>query len=177
MPALPSSVPVWDPFVRFFHWTLGLAFALAWASAEEWSWLHDLVGYTIMILVILRLAWGLVGTRHARFTSFLHSPAQVLAYLRGLALGRPRHYTGHNPAGGWMVVALLAMLLVTGLTGILLEDGGDGMLEELHEGAASLTLLLVGVHVAGVLISSLLHGENLVRAMWTGRKTAEHEDA
>ena len=155
-----------------------------------------MAGYVITGLVAFRLVWGIIGTRHARFTDFVHSPATVLTYLKELAALRARRYLGHNPAGGWMVVALLASLALTTLTGMLAhgtltlafnvispamahghkghdEDEGEELFEDVHEFFAHLTLLLVAVHVAGVLISSLLHRENLVRAMITGRKSRE----
>ena len=171
-----NSIVVWDPFVRVFHWSLVASYAVAWASAEEWDWLHEQSGYFILVLIGLRVMWGLVGTRHARFSDFIHGPGRVLAYLRDLTSGTPRHYLGHNPAGGWMVLALLVCLLATGATGMLITDGDDGMWNELHEGLANLSLVLVFVHVGGVLVASLLHGDNLIRAMWTGRKPRRGEN-
>ncbi len=171
-----NTIRVWDPFVRAFHWSLVLAYAIAWASAENWDWLHEQSGYFVMTLVVLRLIWGVIGSRHARFTDFIRSPGETLAYLRSLRAGRPRHYLGHNPAGGWMIVALILALLATGATGILMDGGASELWEELHEAAANLSILLVVVHVAGVLIASLMHEENLVRAMLTGNKKREHSD-
>jgi cytochrome b len=171
-----TSIRVWDPFIRFFHWTLVLAFALAWASAEEWDWLHEQTGYYILAVVGLRVIWGLIGTRHARFADFLYRPARTVSYLRGLASGRGERFIGHNPAGGWMVVALLLMLVLTGATGIMLEGNEHGLWEEVHEVAAYSTVVLVGVHVAGVLAATVLHGENLIKAMWTGRKAGGVSD-
>ena len=166
---------MWDPFVRVFHWSLVLAYLGAWASAEEWAGLHDQLGYFILVLVGLRLIWGLVGTRYARFSSFLRTPSTAMAYLRSLAAGRPTHYVGHNPIGGWMVIALMASLTATGVTGVMM-GAEDGLWEELHEIAANLSLLLVAVHVGGVLVASLLHEENLVRAMLTGNKLRRNPD-
>ncbi len=170
-----QKVSVWDPFVRVFHWSLVLAYLGAWASAEEWAGLHDQLGYFILVLVGLRLIWGLVGTRYARFSSFLRAPRTAMAYLRSLAGGRPTHYVGHNPIGGWMVIALMACLTATGVTGILM-GAEDGPWEELHEIAANLSLLLVAVHVGGVLVASLLHEENLIGAMLTGDKLRRNPD-
>ncbi len=172
----PAEVPVWDPLVRLFHWSLAVAFFTAWFS-EDVMWLHEAAGYVVLGLVAFRVIWGVVGPQHARFTDFVRGPRAALAYLRDLGSGRARRYLGHNPAGGLMVVALLVMLAVTGVTGWLALDarpGGD-WLEELHEAIANATLLLVGLHVLGVLLGSIAHGENLVRAMITGRKrAAEH---
>ena len=170
-----QKVPVWDPFVRVFHWSLVLAYLGTWASAEEWAGLHNQLGYFILVLVGLRLLWGLVGTRYARFSSFLRAPRTAMAYLRSLAAGRPTHYVGHNPIGGWMVIALMASLTATVVTGVTIGVE-DGLWEELHEIAANLSLLLVAVHVGGVLVASLLHEENLIRAMLTGNKLRRNPD-
>ena len=169
-------IPVWDPFVRVFHWSLVLAGILAWSSAEAQVWLHERAGYLILVLVGLRILWGLVGSRHARFSDFLRGPRHTLAYLNDLRSGRPQHHLGHNPAGGWMVAALLCAMLATGVSGVLMGAGEAEFAEELHEGLAEFTLFLVVIHLAGVLFSSLLHGENLVRAMWTGAKIRRNAD-
>ncbi|MBR9883782.1 MAG: DUF4405 domain-containing protein [Oceanospirillales bacterium] len=184
-----KTVKVWDPLVRIFHWSLVGFFTLAWITADEVQVLHEWSGYAIAALVGFRLVWGLIGTRHARFASFVHGPERVKDYLKRLFSGRPRHYVGHNPAGGWMVLALLLGLSMLTLSGMaLVATEGDGplaatwvaglsehLVKEVHEFFANLLLAMVGVHLAGVLVSSLLHRENLVRAMITGRKTvAEH---
>lgn len=185
-----SSVRVWDPLVRIFHWSLVLTFAVTYLSGEvEEVELHVFVGYIIAGLVLFRLLWGFVGTRHARFSDFVFSPATVLAYGRDLFRGRAHRYLGHNPLGGAMIVALLAMLTLATLTGLIALGAGEqaGPLapwvgaageqvalafKEVHEVSANATLVLVALHIAGVVVSSLLHRENLVRAMFTGRKRA-----
>ena len=171
MPAEPT-VQVWDPVVRVFHWTLVTAFATAFL-VEEGGRLHDAAGYVVLGLIAIRLVWGLIGTEHARFASFVPTPPRLVGYLRGMARGKPVRFLGHNPAGGVMIVLLLATVLTAAASGWLMTTNwfwGVGWVEELHEGAAWLALALVGVHVCGVLVSSLLHRENLVRAMITGRK-------
>ncbi|HSN33956.1 MAG TPA: cytochrome b/b6 domain-containing protein [Ideonella sp.] len=169
-------IRVWDAPVRVFHWLMVASFAGAWltAESERWALLHVTLGYTMAGLIVFRLLWGLLGTRHARFADFVRGPRAVLAYLGSLLRGRPEHHTGHNPAGGWMIVALLALAALTTLSGwaTYAEVGGD-WLEELHEGAASAMLGLVIVHVAAVVLGSLAHRENLVRAMVTGRKRGD----
>lgn len=184
-----NEVRVWDVFVRFFHWALVLSFTLAYLSSEdEWLGVHSFAGYTVLLLISLRLIWGLVGTRHARFSDFVKRPAEIKQYLKEVLLLRPKRYLGHNPAGGAMIVIMLVSLLLTGMTGMatyaaeegagplagLISEGTGGELfEEVHEFFANFTLLLVVFHVAGVLVESLLHRENLVRAMFTGKK-AQH---
>lgn len=170
----PATVKVWDPFVRIFHWSLVVLFALAWVS-EDLQSLHQPVGYAIGGLVVLRIVWGFVGPTHARFSDFVRSPKTTLVYARDLLAGRAKHGRGHNPLAGMMVLALLVMLIATGASGWMttLETYRTAeWLEELHEGLASATLALVGVHVLAVAIMSWVHGENLVRAMLSGRKKA-----
>ncbi len=172
MAAATPMVRVWDPVVRLFHWSLVTAFATAFL-AEEGGRLHDAAGYTVLGLIGIRLVWGLIGPLHARFASFVPAPGQLAAYLRELARGRPRRFLGHNPAGGAMIVVLLATVLTTAASGWLMTTDrfwGIEWVENLHEGSAWLALILVGVHVTGVLASSLMHRENLVRAMITGDK-------
>jgi len=177
--AARRGVLVWDAPVRVFHWLLVFSFIGAYLSAESesWRWLHVTLGYTVAGLVVLRLLWGLVGTRHARFSSFVRGPAAALRYLATLRRGRHEHHVGHNPAGALAVLALLALALLVCATGwaVLTERGGHAM-EEVHEGAANAMLALVGVHVAAVLATSWLHREHLVGAMIHGRKPGRPED-
>lgn len=175
-----GQVLVWDLPVRIFHWLLALSFAGAFltAESERWRLVHVTLGYTVAGLVVFRLLWGLVGTRHARFASFVRGPKAAARYLRSLLGGRPEHHAGHNPAGALAIVALLALALAITASGWATynEIGGEWF-EELHEGAANAMLALVGVHIAAVLFSSLLHRENLVRAMFNGRKRGAPSDS
>jgi cytochrome b len=170
---------VWDAPARVFHWLMVLSFAGAYitAESERWRLLHVTLGYTMAGLVGFRILWGLVGTRHARFASFVRGPAAVERYLLAILRGQPEHHVGHNPAGALAIVALLGLTLAIAATGwsVYNEIGGHG-LEELHEASAQLMLALVGVHVAGVLLAGWLHNENLVAAMIDGRKAARPED-
>lgn len=110
---------VWDIFIRFFHWSLVLAFVISYATGDEFTSLHVAAGYVILALLFARLVWGLVGSRYARFSHFSFKPTAVRAYLKALVgLGRPQHYVGHNPAGSWMAVALLVCLTLTGISGL-----------------------------------------------------------
>ena len=173
-------VLVWDAPVRIFHWLTVLSFAGAWltAESERWRLLHVTLGYTLAGLVVFRLLWGLIGTRHARFASFVRSPAAAARYLRSLLSGRPEHHAGHNPAGALAIVALLALALVVTLSGWAhYNELFGGWTEDLHEATANGLLALVGVHVAAVLLASRLHRENLVGAMVSGRKRGTPQDA
>ena len=189
-------IKVWDPLLRLFHWSLVIAFFTAYLTGDELQTVHLWAGYLITGLLAFRLLWGFIGPRHARFSDFLYSRAEIGTYLRDLAAGRPRRYLGHNPAGAVMVFLLLGSLILTAASGLALEQTlpeptaqsaswfqwedehegeGNEILEELHEFFANFTLLLVLIHIAGVAVSSRLHHENLVRAMITGRKPAKPE--
>ena len=115
-----ATVRVWDPFVRAFHWSLALSFAVAWLSGEGPERLHELAGYATGALVIARVAWGFLGTGYARFSQFVRSPAAVVDYLKSVAAGSERRFVGHNPAGGAMIVILIATLAATAATGWML---------------------------------------------------------
>lgn len=175
-----DKILVWDWPVRIGHWLLVGAFALAWLTGESEAWrlVHAFAGGTVVGVIVFRLIWGMVGTRHARFTSFVRGPDSVLDYLRGLLSGRPLHTAGHNPAGGWAIVALLALGLLSGASGWLTynEVGGEWF-EDVHEAMTSLMLGVVGLHVGGVIVGSLAHRENLVRAMLTGMKRGTADEA
>ena len=170
-----SRVRVWDLPVRVFHWALAASFAGAYvlAESERWRNVHVMLGYTVLGLVAFRLAWGMVGTRYARFGSFAFSPLAAVRHLREEVTGRGRRYLGHNPAGSWAVWGLLVLGAATGITGYLTfnEVGGSEAFEEVHEVLANAWLALVVLHVLGVIFSSVMQRESLVRAMWTGYKS------
>ncbi len=169
----PREVRVWDPLVRVFHWTLVACFVTAWLTANRFEDLHSTIGYTVAVLLGLRIIWGFVGAPHARFTDFVTSPARVLRYLRDIALGKEARYLGHNPAGGAMVLALIVALGGLIFTGWLMYTDtyyGDDRVAELHGLIAHGVLGLIGLHLIGVLVASLRHRENLPRAMITGTK-------
>ena len=170
-----SRVLVWDLPVRLFHWLTVLSFAGAWltAESERWRLLHVTLGYTLGGLVAFRLLWGLVGSRHARFASFVRGPRAVLRNLAAMQRGQPEHHVGHNPVGALAIVAMLGLaVLIVGSGWALYNDIGGDRFEDLHEAAAELMLAVVAVHVTGVAVASLLHHENLVGAMFSGRKAA-----
>lgn len=172
-----NQIPVWDWFVRVFHWATVALVATAFLATDDKS-IHEPVGYIVLALVVARLVWGVVGGRHARFSDFVTGPATVLRYLRDLARGRARRFIGHNPAGGVMVLALLGLLLVVTVSGWLSETDrffGVEWISNLHHLSAWLLLLLIVCHLAGVFVGSVLHGEKLILAMLTGRKPARLE--
>lgn len=208
-----NSVKVWDFLVRFFHWSLVVSFIVAYFTGDEENQWHIYSGYFIAGLIVFRFVWGFIGSKYARFSNFIYSPAKVFEYLGSLRSSNPKHYLGHNPAAGYMVAALLIMLTITTITGLKVygveghgplagganitliseaiaddrdedhereyendeenehgENEAEEYWEELHELASNLTVLLIILHILGVVVSSRLHKENLVKAMFTGRK-------
>jgi cytochrome b len=168
---------VWDRFVRVAHWTLVAGVLGAYITGElegkAIEAVHEWLGYAVLAVLAVRVPWGWIGTRYARFSQFLRPPGQTLAYARALVQGAAPRYIGHNPLGGWMIVALVFTAAVTSLSGWLSVTerfSGEEWLEETHEALAHALLALVALHVAGVIHSSVVHGENLVRAMISGRK-------
>ena len=220
MTTIKKAVKVWSPLIRIGHWTLVIAFFTAYFTEDDFMELHAWAGYMVGMYLLIRILWGFVGGKYARFRNFIYSPAKIINYLKNLIALKPQHYIGHNPAGGAMVIALLVSLAGTTLTGMKLyaveenkgpfaitahqtqlqiqpvsliaeakaedddEDEGSNDLnidrkvdkqaeefwEELHELFANFTLLLVFLHVAGVIASSIIDKEKLVKAMLTGEK-------
>jgi cytochrome b len=177
---MKARILVWDLPTRLFHWSLAASFAGAWltAESERYSDLHVMLGYTLLGLIAFRLVWGFVGSRYARFADFAYSPARVARYVKSLFSRQPEHFLGHNPAGAVAIFLLLALGIAAGVSGWLTynEIGGE-WLEEGHELFANLMLAVVFVHIAGVVVSSWLHRENLARAMVTGYKQGEPDAA
>jgi cytochrome b len=170
-----ASVRVWDPFIRVFHWSLVASIAVAWFTGDGWKALHLWAGYAAASLIALRIVYGFIGPANARFSSFVPRPSTLVGYVRDMIAGREARHLGHNPAGGAMIVALIATLSSLCLTGWLQTTDlfwGDEWLEEVHEALANGLLVLVALHVGGVILASLRHRENLVAAMVTGRKKA-----
>jgi cytochrome b len=174
--AMKIKILVWDVPTRVFHWMLALSFAGAFITgdSERYRDLHLLLGYLLLGLIGFRLIWGISGTRYARFKSFLFKPSEIVAYVVSIVRRKPKHYVGHNPAGSVAIFLLLGLGVLSGATGWLAynEMGGE-WLKELHEVSANAMLAVVGLHIAGVILSSVLHRENLARSMITGYKVAE----
>ncbi len=181
---MSNHIKVWDILVRVFHWSLVLFFVMAYVTEGDLIGIHSYAGYTLFFLVLCRLVWGLIGPTYARFSSFVTSPKKALKYLKDEVSGDAKHYLGHNPAGGLMVIALIISLLATVITGAsIIATEGSGplamtfvasfsgeLLEEIHEFFTTIVLLLVILHIGGVIFSSFLQEENLIKAMFTGKK-------
>jgi cytochrome b len=178
---------IWDLPTRLFHWCLVLLVAAAWGTAELGDNLmdyHKLAGYGILALVMFRLAWGICGSETSRFVGFVRGPKSALAYLQAVKSGQASSYPGHNPLGGWMVAALLALLFLQAGTGLFanddimtegplkhwVSDEASSLLTGIHETNFYVLLGLVAVHVSAILFYRFFKGEDLVRPMLTGNK-------
>ena len=169
----PPAVKVWDLPVRLLHWALVVAVATAWLSTLGFFRVHEPAGYAALVIVVVRLVWGIVGSRYARFSQFVRAPTPTLDYGARLWMRREPRYIGHNPLGAWMVLALLGCVASLGMTGWLYTTDmfwGMTWLDQLHGALAWLLLALAALHVAGVVFTSRRHRENLARAMVTGNK-------
>lgn len=194
--AVPArrAVPVWDFPTRVFHWALALVVTVSLLTGEDEGILfvvHTLAGYAVLLLLLFRLIWGIVGSLHSRFTDFVHGRRVVLDYAAQLIRLRPPDSVGHNPLGGWMVVLILATLALAVLTGLFSggEEGGRGILHDLlfapgreglsdlHEAIGNFVIALAVIHVLGVLVDWLLTGDNVIRAMITGDKMLDEATA
>lgn len=174
-PATGASVRVWDPVVRLFHWTVVAGCILNLFVLEDGELPHEIVGYVVAGALVIRLVWGFVGTKYARFQDFVPTPSRLRRYIAALVAGREPRMLGHNPAGVVMMLALMALLTGVSLTGWMMSlDAfwGEDWLEELHEALANGILVLALVHAVAALFESWRHHENLVWSMVTGRKRA-----
>jgi cytochrome b len=182
-------VAIWDLPTRLFHWPLVVAVVVAYATGGEegrWFVVHLAAGYAIAALVLFRLGWGLIGSPRSRFSDFVYGWPAVRRYAQGLSRLRPSSFIGHNPLGGWMVVALLAVLAAVVVSGLFAGERGEVMgplaqgsgraaeaVKEVHEVLANVVIILAGVHVAAVFLDWAISGDNLVGAMIHGRKTLD----
>lgn len=168
-----TKIKVWDPLVRVFHWSLVLLFAANALFTDDESKLHEWVGYAVLGLVGIRIVWGLIGTKHARFSDFPPSARGAMAQLREMTGGRKQRHVGHTPLGALMIYNLLLTLLVIGLSGWLMTTDmfwGVEWPEELHEIAVTWAEISVVAHIVAVIVESRRTRVNLPRAMVTGVK-------
>ncbi|GAA0694266.1 cytochrome b/b6 domain-containing protein [Marinobacterium maritimum] len=185
--------PVWDIYVRLFHWSLAASILFAWWSGEQggnWMEWHMYAGYSVLTLVLFRLLWGFAGSYYARFSEFVRSPVHTLKYSLQLAKRQEPHYIGHNPLGGWMVLLLLLLSAAQAGTGLFANDEifTEGPLVHLvsYDLSVELTrwhklifdglLIAIGLHLLGVITHQVFKGEKLVQAMLHGRKLAGVEE-
>lgn len=191
-PVGAGRMRIWDVPTRAFHWAIVLLVTTSWVAADNgFMQLHLWSGLSVLTLVIFRVIWGIVGSTTARFSNFLAGPGAVMGYLSALLSGRKPLHAGHNPAGGWMVVALMAMLVAQAATGLFANDGvhfngplatlvsaeTSDRLTEIHGTMFDVLLLLIWVHLVAVLFYLCVKGENLVGPMLTGKKLVTHVPA
>ncbi|MGH8254553.1 MAG: cytochrome b/b6 domain-containing protein [Steroidobacteraceae bacterium] len=180
-----DPLQVWDLPVRLFHWSVVVLVTLSWVAVENgYMKVHLWSGLVLLTLLLFRLTWGFIGSTTARFADFARAPRHAVAYLRSLGRGEHPKHLGHNPAGGWMVVLLLAALLTQAVTGLFANDGvrfngplatlvSSGLsdrLTRLHGLVFNVILLLVWMHIVAVLYYRCVRGENLIAAMITGKR-------
>ncbi|WP_245415934.1 MULTISPECIES: cytochrome b/b6 domain-containing protein [Mesorhizobium] len=174
-----SAVCVWTVPVRLFHWSLAASVIIAWAISETSRPLHEYAGYAAAGLILWRLAAGVVGGHYTRFSQFVRAPSAIASYVMDIFLGRERRYIGHNPAGGAMVITLLTLVGLIALTGWMQTTDtywGVAWVESTHKFLGNVIVAFVGLHVAGVILASFRHHENLVGSMISGRKRAPSAD-
>ncbi len=182
-----SRVFVWDIPVRLFHWSLVVLMIALFITGEVMDGvigLHAKLGQAVLVLVLFRLMWGVVGSSYARFTQFVYGPGTVISYLRSLMAQRHEFIPGHNPLGGWMVVVLLIIVTTQTMLGLFANDDvmfdgplaylvskeASDILTGLHKDLFGVLMVLVGLHVAAVVWHMSFKGENLIPAMFTGYK-------
>jgi len=181
-------VYVWDKFVRFFHWSLTTVFILLYCSANyEYDDIHFLLAYLLVLLLIGRIVWGFIAPRHAHFSNFTYPMSETTFYLKALVNGNTQRYLGHNPAGALMIFAFFLLLILMTVTGFIMLTWGEyegplwaigidfsditaKVCRQIHEICTNLLLVLIAFHLMGVALSSFKHRENLVSAMWHGKK-------
>jgi len=173
-----SSTLIWDLPVRLFHWALALGFAAAAGIAlglGEHSPLfpyHSIIGLTLALMVVLRIAWGIFGSRHARLRALAFGPGAVARYLKGIITGSTHRDVGHNPASAYAIFAMLALVLAIAATGIVMATG-DKSVKEIHELLTYALLAVVGVHIVGVIVHTVRHRDPIALSMIHGRKDAD----
>jgi cytochrome b len=168
-----AAVPVWDLPLRLLHWATALCVLVAWFTPNAYDTLHRSAGYAVLVLVPVRLVWGLTGTRYSRFRNPLRVGRALPRYLMDVARGRSRRYLGLNPAGSAISMAMLILLVISGVSGwmqVTLRFFGVAWVQDTHTYASDAVMVLALVHVLGVLLMSIRQRENLVRAMITGWK-------
>ena len=171
----PKMIRVWDPLVRIFHWTVAFGVIANLTVLRHVENLHIYLGYTMVVALVVRLAWGFVGSKHARFIDFVPGPRRLIGYLKALIQRREQRHIGHNPAGAVMMLALMALIAMMGLTGWMMGTDrfwGVAWVEEAHETIANLIIAAAFLHVAAAIVESFRHRENLPWSMVTGKKRA-----
>jgi cytochrome b len=170
-----QRVVVWDPLVRIVHWLVALGCIANLTVLEDADEVHEYVGYAVLVAVLVRLVWGVFGSHHARYSDFVATPRELFIYIRMMLRGREPRYLGHNPAGAVMMTFLIVLVIVCAVSGWMMgldRFWGELWVQLVHEWTANLILLGALLHVAGAIVESYRHRENLILSMITGRKRA-----
>jgi cytochrome b len=168
-----EAIPVWDRFIRLFHWTLVSCVVIDYTVLDDGDDLHQWLGYLAAALVVIRVVWGFIGTPHARFSDFFPTPTRIRQHVKGMLSGSTERHDGHNPLGALMILALMIQVLAVCLTGWMQSlDAfwGEEWLQELHEHAANLLIALASLHALAAIVMGRLERTHLIRAMFTGVK-------
>jgi cytochrome b len=171
---------VWDPLVRVFDWTVAAAIGIDFFVLDDGRYWHRAIGYTAAAALAVRIVWGFVGTRHARFADFWPTPRTVARHFRALLSGEDRKQLGHSPLGAVVMLLLMAILASISITGWMMRlDAfwGAEWLEEVHEVLADAIIVVASLHILAAIVESWRHHENLIWAMVTGKKRASAGDA
>ena len=188
MNTINQLIKVWDLPIRLFHWSVVICFAVSWGSVELFDnamQVHLYAGYAMLTLVLFRVIWGFIGSGTARFSQFITGLRPTMAYASTLLKPRPSYYLGHNPLGGWAVMAMLALLILQAMTGLFANDdlltsgplahwvGKDwsDTISEVHQIAFNFLLAVIGIHIVAVLFYRFFKHNNLIVTMITGYKS------
>jgi len=175
-----KQVKVWDFATRTFHWLLVAAVFVCFVSGEDKGLtfiVHAYAGFMVSMLLVFRIGWGVVGSRHSRFTDFVYSWAEIKNHVLSVLRFKPVHYVGHNPTGGLMILVMLAVLVCTAATGTFMVVANLAWLKDVHEALGGMMQVLVALHIGGVIVEQVLTREKLVQAMVTGSKELPEDQA
>ena len=175
-----KQVNVWDLATRVFHWLLVVAVFVCFVTGEDEGLafiVHAYAGFMISMLLVFRIGWGVVGSRHSRFTDFVYSWAEIKNHILSVLRLKPAHYIGHNPTGGLMILAMLIVLVCTAATGTFMVVANLAWLEDVHEVLGTMMQVLVALHIGGVIVEQVLTREKLVQAMVSGSKELSEDQA
>ena len=188
-----QAIPVWDFPTRLFHWLLVVLVAVSFTTGAiggNAMVYHERSGFAILVLLVFRIVWGFVGSRQSRFSDFVKGPAAVWRYATALFRGDAERHLGHNPMGGWSVLALLLALLIQVVTGLFANDDiitegplylwvskpVSDWLTRIHRINRFVLVALVATHLSAVLFYLWGKGENLIKPMITGKKSWRSDD-
>ena len=170
---LSQTIVVWDKFIRFFHWNIAFGFLLNYLVIDDNNFLHEWLGYYLLVLLMLRIIWGFWGSHHARFKNFFPSFKLLKYYLMNMVILKEPDYMGHNPVGAVMIMVIIMFLFAISISGWMMGLDlfwGVSWVEDIHYYSSTALFYLIFIHVMGVIYTSWRHKNNLIKSMITGRK-------